>query len=108
MRFRSHPKVHVVAGCVVVATEANGIEEVERAVERRPEFWGHYHLAADGRQVWLADFDEREEAIESALAAAGGSPVFVEDEGVLTRVRATLTGPSWLGIMPGHEGSDAD
>jgi hypothetical protein len=76
-----------VAGCVVTGTEPDGCEIVERAsVGQVPTFWGHYRIAEDGRQVWLADYDDRGSALGAAKAHAGNRPTFLEDNGILTLV----------------------
>jgi hypothetical protein len=84
---RDHPEVHVVAGCVVNGTDTDGRESVERVVDAQaPMFWGHYRVAPDGAQLWLADYDDREAAIDAAKAQARRRPIYLEHDGILTLV----------------------
>jgi hypothetical protein len=84
---RDHPEIYVVAGCLVTGTEPDGREIVERAtIGQVPLFWGHYRLTEDGRQQWIADYDDRQSALVAARADAGNRPIYFEDNGVLTLV----------------------
>jgi len=79
----------VVAGCVVTGIDADGREVTERVARgQMPMFWGHYRLASDGRQLWLADYNDRESAIAAAKDQARSRPIYVEDSGLLIRVSA--------------------
>lgn len=75
------------AGCFVSGIEPDGREIVERVSNRQSAmFWGHYRIAEDGRHRWIADYDDRESALAAAKLDAGTQPIYVEDNGILSRV----------------------
>jgi hypothetical protein len=76
-----------VAGCFVSGIEPDGREIVERVGSQESAmFWGHYCIAEDGSQGWIADYDDRESALAAAKLHAGTQPIYVEDNGALSRV----------------------
>jgi hypothetical protein len=85
----SHREIHVVSGCVVTGTDAAGHEVVDRvAVGQSAMFWGHYRVAPDGRQLWIADYDDLKSAMDAARAQAGRRPFYVDVDGELRIIRA--------------------
>jgi hypothetical protein len=82
----THPRVYIVAGCALTPAMIGVGEEVERvSSSTEAEFWAYYLVAPDGRQVWQADYTERDSVIAAAHAVAGGAPVFIEENGRLVR-----------------------
>jgi hypothetical protein len=78
----AHPRIDVVAGCF--ARPAGAKEVVERVgADDDAQFWGHYIVESDGRQMWQADYDTLVDALAGARRA-GARKVLLDDGGWLT------------------------